>query len=102
MKALLLTLGCVLLMAMSGQAQTNAAYGDNQAQVEPGVFALYSGDINQDGFIDIFDYPAFETDQLNLAMGYLPTDLNGDGFVDIFDYPVFEANQLNLVSVIQP
>ncbi|HPI54596.1 MAG TPA: LamG domain-containing protein, partial [Chitinophagaceae bacterium] len=26
------------------------AYGNNQIEVEPGIFALYSGDINQDGF----------------------------------------------------
>jgi hypothetical protein len=79
------------------------AYGSNQVEVEPGVWAMYAGDMNQDGFVDIFDYPAYETDQLNLvSFSYVATDLNGDGFVDIFDYPVFEANQLNLIMMITP
>ena len=94
----------IVFVAVAGicNAQTNNAYGDNQVEVEPGVFAIYSGDINQDGYVDIVDYPLFEADQLALASGYLPADLNGDGYVDIVDYPLFELNQLNLVSVIIP
>ena len=79
------------------------AYGSNQIEVEPGIFALYSGDINQDGFIDSFDFPALDTDIFNGVSGvYTNTDLNGDGFVDSFDFPVFDFNSYNGVSVIKP
>ena len=81
----------------------NKAYGDNQVEVESGVWAMYTGDINQDGFIDSFDYPALDTDIFNGVSGvYVNTDLNGDGFVDSFDFPVFDVNSFNGVSVMTP
>ncbi|MEI2724398.1 MAG: hypothetical protein V9H26_12960 [Verrucomicrobiota bacterium] len=68
------------------------AYANNQVEVETGVFALFTGDINQDGYIDGFDYPYFDTDSQNNVSGmYATTDLNGDGYVDGFDYPVFDV-----------
>jgi hypothetical protein len=78
------------------------AFGDNMIEVETGVFAMYTGDINQDEFIDPFDYPSFELDNVTFAGGYLATDLNGDGFVDPFDYPVFELNNVNFVMSSHP
>ena len=79
------------------------AYGDNLAELESGIFAIYSGDINQDGFVDSFDYPSLDTDIFNGVNGvYVNTDLNGDGFVDSFDYPVFDTNSSNGVSAITP
>ncbi len=79
------------------------AYGDNQVEVEPGLFAFYSGDMNQDGYIDGFDYPALDSDTQNNVSGiYVATDLNGDGYVDGFDYPLFDQNSQNNVSVITP
>ncbi len=82
---------------------SNKAYGDNQKEVEPGVFAFFSGDINQDGYIDGFDYPNFDNDSQNNVSGvYATTDLNGDGYVDGFDYPLFDENSQNNVSLITP
>ena len=79
------------------------AFGNNQIEVEPGIFALYSGDINQDGFIDSFDFPLLDTDIFNGVSGvYVNTDLYGDGFVDSFDFPVFDVNSFNGVSVMTP
>ena len=79
------------------------AYGDNQAEVEPGIFALYTGDINQDGFIDSFDFPALDTDIFNgVTSVYVNTDLNGDGFVDGFDFPFLDINSFNGASVMAP
>ena len=84
------------------QSSTNNAYADNQAEVEPGVFAMFSGDLNQDGYIDPFDYTILEVDNLAFAYGYVVSDLNGDGFVDPYDYVIFEKNNLNFVSLIRP
>ena len=84
-------------------AEASQAYGDNQTEVESGVFAIYSGDINQDGFIDSFDFPALDNDIFNgVSSMYVNTDLNGDGFVDSFDFPVFDANSYNGVSAMMP
>ena len=83
--------------------QASSAYGSNQVEVAPGKWALYSGDLNQDGFIDSFDYPTLDADIYNgISAAYVATDLNGDGFVDSFDYPIFDANSSIGVSTIAP
>lgn len=74
------------------QSNPNNALGDNQIEVEPGVFAIYSGDVNQDGNIDISDSPIIEAGIANGDFGYLVADLNGDGNVDISDLPILETN----------
>ena len=72
-------------------------------EVEPGVWAIYTGDLNQDDFIDSFDFPIFDLDASNGVAGvYVATDMNGDGFVDPFDFPVFDVNSFNGVSAVYP
>lgn len=78
------------------------AYGSNQMEVEPGQFALYSGDMNQDGIIDGLDYNEWESDNNNFGAGYLATDLNGDGIVDGLDFLFWEINNNNFVGAIIP
>jgi hypothetical protein len=78
------------------------AYADNQAEVEPNVWAIYSGDINQDAAIDAFDYLVQEPDIISGNSGYLNTDLNGDGAVDAFDYLVLDPNLVSGVGAATP
>jgi hypothetical protein len=79
------------------------AYADQLVEVEPGVWAIYTGDLNQDDFIDSFDFPIFDLDASNGVAGvYVATDMNGDGFVDSFDYPVFDSNSFNGISASYP
>ncbi len=70
----------------------NMAYGNNQVEIEPGLFAFYSGDINQDENADLLDLSILESDISAFQYGYEPTDLNGDGNVDLLDSPMLEAN----------
>jgi D-alanyl-D-alanine carboxypeptidase len=70
----------------------NKAYGANQSEVESGVWALYSGDLNSDENIDLLDLALLEFDINNFAFGYLVTDINGDGNIDLLDTPVVEGN----------
>jgi len=77
-------------------------FGSNIKQVETGVWAIYSADLNQDEFVDPFDYGMYEYDALSFASGYFPTDMNGDGFVDPFDYGVYETNSLNFTMSAHP
>lgn len=100
MKGTLLTF---MLMCASAVAMAqNNAYGDNQKEVEPGVFAIYSGDVNQDGFIDILDQGLVDNDLQNFASGYVLADLNGDSFVDILDQGILDNNIFNFIGVISP
>ena len=68
------------------------AYGNNMVEVEAGVWALFSGDLNHDGSIDVFDFMLMYPDITQGNSGYYPDDLNGDGSVDIFDFMVIEPN----------
>ena len=82
---------------------SDKVYGDNQVQVEPGVWAFFTGDINQDEFIDSNDFPPFDNDVFNgVAFEYVATDMNGDGFVDSNDFPVFDSNNFNGVTALHP
>ncbi len=78
------------------------AYGDNQREMEPGVWAIYSGDINGDENMDLLDNTPIELDVFNFQFGYLATDLNGDGNVDLLDLPILEDNVFNFVYSIHP
>jgi hypothetical protein len=80
----------------------NKAYGDNMKEMEPGVWAFYSGDINQDGFIEASDFPLLNNDNDAFAEGYLNTDINGDGFVEASDYPILNNNSDNFIESIHP
>jgi hypothetical protein len=73
------------------------AYGDNMREMEPGVFAFYSGDINQDFTIDSSDSDVLLEDVSNSNFGVLATDLNGDGSVDPSDTDIFFPNLENSV-----
>jgi hypothetical protein len=73
------------------------AYGSNMVEVSAGVWAIFSGDINQDGNIDNSDYGIWEADSNDFAFGVYATDLNGDGNVDNSDYAIWEANSNNFV-----
>lgn len=68
------------------------AYGNNLVSVENGVWAMYSGDVNQDENIDLIDLGIVEQDISNFLFGYLASDINGDGNVDLLDSPTMEAN----------
>ncbi len=80
----------------------NKAFGNNMKNLGSGVFGLYSGDINQDEFIDASDYSQWETDSNAFTFGIKVTDCNGDGIVDSADYSVWEGNNNNFITVIKP
>jgi hypothetical protein len=78
------------------------AYGDNMVNLGSGVFAFYSGDINQDGFIEALDFTPLFNDSDNFAEGVYATDLNGDGFVEALDFPILFNNSDNFIETLHP
>jgi hypothetical protein len=97
----------IITISTSGQTYdfttaANQAYGDNQIEVETGVFAFYSGDVFQDEFVDIFDQIQLDNDLYDGLSGYYSTDLNGDGFIDIFDQIILDNNLFLGVGAIHP
>lgn len=79
------------------------AYGSNQTDVSgSGLFAIYNGDVNQDGVVDGLDFNDWETDNNAFAAGYITTDFNGDGIVDGLDFLIWEPNNNAFVGMVTP
>jgi hypothetical protein len=80
------------------------AYGNNMKQVDasPVRFAIYSGDVNQDGTVDATDVSTIDNAASIFVSGYVVTDLTGDDFVDGTDFAIADNNAANFVSAIRP
>jgi len=77
-------------------ASLSAVYGDGvndpMVNMGSGVYALYSGDVNQDGSIDLLDLINADVDASQFAFGYNATDCTGDGSSDLLDIIQIENN----------
>lgn len=71
---------------------SSKAFGNNQKEVAPGVYALYAGDINQDHYIDETDILLLANSCNTFEEGYLIQDLNGDGIADALDLILCDNN----------
>lgn len=84
----------------------NAAYGNGlnppMESMGGGKYALFSGDVNQDGRINQDDYGIMENDVLSILFGYYVTDLNGDGEVESYDYSLLENNIIRNIIKARP
>ncbi len=80
------------------------AFGNNMKQVgtSPVCFAFYSGDVNQDGAVDLSDMTPIDNDSYNYVTGYVNSDLNGDNFVDLNDMTFADNNSYNFVVKMRP
>ncbi|MDQ3022019.1 MAG: hypothetical protein M3R36_15825 [Bacteroidota bacterium] len=67
------------------------AFGNNLV-LKGSRYCIYSGDVNQDGTIDLSDMQLIENDVRRFQSGYVNSDLNGDDFVDINDFSIAERN----------
>ncbi|MDQ3020310.1 MAG: SBBP repeat-containing protein [Bacteroidota bacterium] len=83
---------------------SSQAYGNNMKQIDitPVSFAVYSGDVNRDGVVDLTDNQLIDNDAYNFVSGYVNTDLTGDNNVDLSDAAIAENNAFNFVNVIRP
>lgn len=79
----------------------NKAYGNNLKLIN-GKWCIYSGDVNQDGFINSTDVSLiFNSNSLG-ELGYLSTDLNNDSFTEIFDLIIVFNNSSAGIQKITP
>jgi subtilisin-like proprotein convertase family protein len=85
-------------------SSASRAFGSNQIKVDtsPLRFAIYNGDVNQDGSVDLSDLTLIDNDSYNFVSGYKKTDLNGDNITDLSDYTIADNNAFNFVSLVRP
>ncbi|HMS34322.1 MAG TPA: proprotein convertase P-domain-containing protein [Ignavibacteria bacterium] len=80
------------------------AFGNNmiQADTGPNKFAIYSGDVDQNGFINLTDVLNIYNDAGIFVTGYKITDINGDNVSDLNDIILANNNSNNFVSSVRP
>ena len=81
------------------------AYGNNLKLVDTSpinTYAVYSGDVNQDGSINAIDISIVDNDVLNFVTGYRRTDVTGNNVVDAADLTIVDNNAFNFVSKVTP
>ncbi len=79
----------------------NKAYGNNLKQIGS-TWAIYAGDVNQDGAVDGLDMIPVDNQAANSGTGYIPEDINGDGSIDALDMIVLDNNAAVSTSAILP
>jgi hypothetical protein len=70
--------------------------------VSSGKYALFSGDVNQDGTINSTDLQQVENNSKGLQYGYFKNDLNGDGVIDIYDMQITDNNKILFLNKARP
>jgi hypothetical protein len=81
------------------------AFGNNEILVDISpynVYAFYSGDVNQNGYIDLTDVIQINNAANTFASGYVLTDLTGNNIVDLTDVLMAYNNSVSFVSVVKP
>lgn len=73
------------------------SYGDNLTLVGT-RYCSYSGDVNQNGFIDLSDIIDVSNSTDAFLTGYVPTDLNGDLSVTLEDLLICYNNAIKFIS----
>jgi hypothetical protein len=83
-------------------SSSSNSFGNNVMLNSP-AWCFYSGDVNQDGVIDLTDVLQIYNDAgIFLTGQYLTTDLNGDSASDLTDLLIAYNNSADFVSVIKP
>jgi uncharacterized protein (TIGR02145 family) len=78
------------------------AYANNMIKIGS-KWCIYSGDVNQDGYVDSGDLLPIDNDYTNYLYGLgLVTDVNGDGYVDSGDLLIVDNNYTNYIYATKP
>jgi hypothetical protein len=80
------------------------AFGNNMklADSSPLRFAIYSGDENQDGFVNLTDVVNVYNNATTFINGYVASDMNGDNLTDLSDIVITSNNAGAFVGKVTP
>jgi hypothetical protein len=83
---------------------SSMTFGKNVIRVDnsPPTYAIYNGETDQNGIIDLNDILYVYNDAANFSSGYLISDNTGDKFTDLYDVLITYNNSGNFVSVLKP
>jgi hypothetical protein len=77
------------------------AFGDNEVLVGT-EYSIYTGDVTQDGIVDLSDIVDIGNDANSFLTGYVVSDLNCNSIVDLTDLLFAYNNSSDFVSIKQP
>ncbi|MEO8665849.1 MAG: LamG-like jellyroll fold domain-containing protein, partial [Ignavibacteria bacterium] len=85
-------------------SDSTKAFGNNIVKIDnsPLRFAIYSADVNQDGFVNLNDIIIISNDASSFVTGYVKSDVTGDNVANLADIVLAYNNSNNFVSVIRP
>jgi len=75
----------------------NQAFGNNEV-LKGTKYCLYSGDVTQDGNVDLTDVLLTYNSSSSFATGYVNTDVNGNSIVDLTDILIASNNAGKFIS----
>ncbi len=78
------------------------AYNGMLKEMEDGGFAIYSGDVNHDLFIDTADMTPVDNDANAYLEGYIISDVNGDGITDTADMTFIDNSAQDYIFLVTP
>jgi hypothetical protein len=74
------------------------AFGNNQVMLEPGIYGVYVGDVDQNGIVNVTDRSQVDVGIYNLVVGYFANDVDGNGIVNVTDRTKVDVNIYNLIE----
>jgi hypothetical protein len=77
-------------------------FNDAMKLVSEGKYAMYVGDVNQDGTVDVLDAQITDNSAANFLFGYDASDCNGDGSTDVLDLQLIDNNGALLLYYARP
>jgi len=80
---------------------SSKAFGNNMKKVN-NKWCIYSGDVNQDRYVNLTDITLIGNDAFNYSTGYRLADINGDGYIDLDDLTICDNNYYKSVSTKKP
>lgn len=80
----------------------SAAFGSNLKEIAPGVFGIFAGDVNQDGYVNTTDRSSVNSKVIAIYKGYVAEDVNGDGSVNTTDRSIVNSGVISIVQRIIP
>ncbi|MEP7145766.1 MAG: glycoside hydrolase family 9 protein [bacterium] len=85
-------------------SDSSQAFGNNLIRVKdsPLTYAIYNGDENQSGAIDLNDIINIYNDGVNFISGYVRSDITGDNFTNLSDLIISFNNSNKFVIKITP
>lgn len=77
-------------------------YGGNLQLMSDSGYAIFGGDVTQDGVVDTDDMTEVDNNSADYVPGYIPSDVTGDGATDTEDMTIVDNNNANYVGAVTP